>query len=626
MTTQNYPHRVGEIRPTQLMFTYGVGAIVDLPFLSALVMGLDDWQMDPTTAPEIHEERLLAAVRKQLGHQIKKMVSPPIPPNRSGRFDPFGPEARIGVPVATFPRWMVCPRCHLLAPLRSGLFKLKENPYRPDRTQYVHSNCSKMNKVPPTVVPARFLVACKYGHLDDFPWIYFVHKGLTDCESTLQLTELGPSGEARDLEIRCLTCDDSRRLAEAFGSLAEGTLPRCRRRRPHLRDFAPHSCDGQLRTILLGASNLWFPDTISTLAIPTDAVGITKLVGEKWVTLQHVPDVKTVAFMRQIGQLGELYRYSDEQIWQAIERKRATDSSDQSEETEEIKQPEWEMLTQPESVPVSNDFKLRQVSVPAGFEQWIEKVVLVEKVREVRALLGFTRIDAPGELGERGVINRRMRLSRQEPKWVPASEVRGEGIFLQFREEAMQAFIKQPAIRRRDQQFLDSHISWRHARSITPEEEEYPGMRYILLHTFAHALMRQLVLECGYSAASVRERLYSRNRHDSDTHPEPMAGILIYTAAPDSEGTLGGLVTLGQPETLARHLNSALRDATLCGSDPLCAEHPPSQDGITLHAAACHACLFAPETSCEQGNRYLDRSVLVPTIANANRTLHAFTP
>jgi hypothetical protein len=139
-------------------------------------------------------------------------------------------------------------------------------------------------------------------------------------------------------------------------------------------------------------------------------------------------------------------------------------------------------------------------------------------------------------------------------------------------------------------------------------------MRYVLLHTFAHALMRQFVLECGYTAASIRERLYARNANESDTHPEPMAGVLIYTAAPDSEGTLGGLVSLGEPDHLERHLRAALRDGGLCASDPLCAEHAPSQEGITLHAAACHACLFAPETSCERGNKYLDRSVLVPTV------------
>jgi hypothetical protein len=93
-----------------------------------------------------------------------------------------------------------------------------------------------------------------------------------------------------------------------------------------------------------------------------------------------------------------------------------------------------------------------------------------------------------------------------------------------------------------------------------------------------------------------------------------MAGLLIYTSAPDSEGTLGGLVSLGEPQTLERHIGRALEAARLCASDPLCAEHPPSQSGRTLHAAACHACLFAPETSCERGNKYLDRSTLIRTV------------
>ena len=93
-----------------------------------------------------------------------------------------------------------------------------------------------------------------------------------------------------------------------------------------------------------------------------------------------------------------------------------------------------------------------------------------------------------------------------------------------------------------------------------------------------------------------------------------MAGLLIYTSAPDSEGTLGGLVSLGEPETLQRHIGQALEAARLCANDPLCAEQPPSPRGQTLHAAACHACLFAPETSCERGNRYLDRSTLVATM------------
>ena len=96
-----------------------------------------------------------------------------------------------------------------------------------------------------------------------------------------------------------------------------------------------------------------------------------------------------------------------------------------------------------------------------------------------------------------------------------------------------------------------------------------------------------------------------------------MAGLLLYTAAPDSEGTLGGLVSLGEPEQLRRHLDQALERMSLCASDPLCAETRPADDGLSLHGAACHACLFAPETSCERGNKYLDRRVLVDTVAGS---------
>jgi len=137
-------------------------------------------------------------------------------------------------------------------------------------------------------------------------------------------------------------------------------------------------------------------------------------------------------------------------------------------------------------------------------------------------------------------------------------------------------------------------------------------MRYVFLHSLAHALMRQLALECGYTAASVRERVYSRGPEQSGG---PMAGILIYTAAPDSEGTLGGLVSLGEPDVLGWHLGRAREHAGLCASDPLCSEHSLQSGGMTLHGAACHACLFAPETSCERGNRYLDRATLVDTFA-----------
>lgn len=614
------PPRVGEIRPSQLMYTYGVGAIVDLPKMSVMVTGLEDWPTDPQYAKPVIEDRLLMAVRYQLP-EVRKLLSPPVVPDTGLPVDPFESASRVGVPVATFPRWMVCPRCRLLAPLSSGLFEIKEHPYHPDRTVYRHINCTKGKA--PEVFPARFLVACESGHLDDFPWVKFVHQGARpelaegkQCASPwLRLIEYGASGEARDLEVRCDSCGARRRLSQAFGQTNREKMPMCRGRRPHLRDYDPNGCEHRMRAIVLGASNTWFPVVYSTVAIPVESGKLAQLVDENWVVLQNVTDPVVVGFMRSSGQLGGLADYGDDEIWEAIQTRRQRDAGQIPPPAEEpdLKEPEWRVFTQFNPDLNSEDFRLRPVDPPARYASFIDQVMLVERLREVRAMVGFTRLDAVGELTDPD-LNIQIDpapISRQPPAWVPASEVRGEGVFFQFNEARIMDWLARSAVKEHGDAFWDAHKKWRGARFIEPPERGFPGMRYVLLHTFVHALMRQLALECGYAAASIRERLYART---PELAGGPMAGLLIYTSAPDSEGTLGGLVSLGEPETLERHIGQALEAAHLCAGDPLCAEHPPSRTGRTLHAAACHACLFAPETSCERGNKYLDRSVLVPTV------------
>ncbi|MBK5221556.1 MAG: DUF1998 domain-containing protein [Acidimicrobiia bacterium] len=191
-------------------------------------------------------------------------------------------------------------------------------------------------------------------------------------------------------------------------------------------------------------------------------------------------------------------------------------------------------------------------------------------------------------------------------------ENRGEGVFLRFDEAAVQeweaAAFDNPlfATMRR------AHREYRQARNLDPSEG-WPGERYVLLHSLAHALINELAIECGYSSASISERIYSR---PPGYGPEPMAGILLYTSAPDAEGTLGGLVNLGKPSELGPILRRALERSGLCSSDPLCADHEPDAATGALHGACCHACLLVAETSCERGNRYLDRSVLVDTFGH----------
>ncbi len=608
MTTRTDKYRVGEVRPSQLLHTFGVGAIIDLPNLSVMVMGLDDWST--THAHEIGEERLLRAVQDQLGEQVKKLCMPPIPADRSFTAA-FEASALVGVPVATFPRWMLCPYCRLLAPRDTDLFQLRADPVRPDRARYVHTNCSKQGQAP-TVLPARFLVACENGHLDDFPWSYFVHGGSTSCTGALRLREFGVSGEATDIVVECDACKARRIMSDAFGEEGKKVMPGCRGRHPHLRDFDEHGCNQQMKSILLGASNSWFGLTLTALAVPVAVDKLPQLIDTHWHVLERTSSQQNIQLIRDLGLLPHFVDYSDEAIWAAAEQKRHGASTD-TRRPQNLKHPEWKVFSQPSNAPQLADFLVRETAPPAGYKQLIQRVVLVEKVREVSACIGFTRITSPGDFADAVELpeDQRAPLSRKKSTWVPASDVRGEGIFLQFDEAAITAWQQLPAVVAFESSIRQAHVQWRRARRLADPQAGYPGIRYMLLHSFSHALMRQLALESGYTVASIRERIYALSPTDEDG---PMAGILLYTAAPDSEGTLGGLVSLGSADILERHIAGALNAMRLCASDPLCAEHTPLTEPQTLHGAACHACLFAPETSCERGNKYLDRSLLIPTV------------
>jgi hypothetical protein len=612
MSTGREKPRVGELRPSQILTTFGIGSIVDLPHISVMVMGLEDWPNSDYR--EITEERLLASVRSTLGAQVSALRSPPIVPD-TDRSNPFEEQSYVGVPVAPFPRWMLCPRCRRLAPLSSNQFKLRPDPYRPDRVRYVHENCRYPGKLP-TAVPARFVVACKNGHLDDFPWVNFVHGGPPDHPYKLQLLEMGASGEASDIYVRCETCDKSRPMSDAF-KLHNSDLPACRARRPHLRDFDENACvDEQnqpirVRALLQGASNAWFPVMLSALSVPQSSNLLKQLITDHWGDLNDIESERDIAKLRRRNLLRDFAGVSDAELWAAIQEKQAEGETTTGSDVDDLKTPEWLVFIDPDHAQRTRDFRLREVRAPRRFTKYFEKVVLAERLREVRALVGFTRIESPGDYENPAEFpeSQRMRIARGNPSWVPGNEIRGEGIFFQFSETEIEHWLGRT--QRLHFEFFKAHKQWRKDRGLEPPEDFYPGLRYVLLHSFAHALIRQLSLECGYTAASLRERIYSRN--PGTDRPE-MAGVLIYTAAPDSEGTLGGLVSLGEPSVLERHLNQAMDCMRLCSSDPLCAEHHPGQEGTTLHGASCHACLFAPETSCERGNKYLDRTVLVPTV------------
>lgn len=594
-------HPVGQVRPSQLLWTYGPGALIDLPNLSVITMGLDRWDTDQ--CPLVEEARLLSAVQRILGQQVTHLRIPPFMADESA--SPFSAEAKVGVPVRPFPRWLRCVKCGLLAEYDSGLFNIKANPYRPELTHFVHTNCIKGANA--DAVPARFLLACRNGHLDDFPWHWFVHGGQSDCRGTLRFFESGASLQTENLWVKCDTCGASKQLAQAFGKSGQKNLPACRGRHPHLDKFDA-DCLEQPRAVLLGATNTWFPITLSVLAIPLEKNQLFQLILDGWGYFSDAESADEIRIivktLTKSNSLPGIDKYRIDEIWIAVQDRKNGKSTVLVSEGD-IKGPEWAVLISPNPPTDWPHFLSSKVAIPEAYKEIFESVLLLERLREVNALIGYTRVESPEESTNEDERPPIADLCKGKPSWIPAGEVHGEGIFIRFNEKAIRDWEKQEDVKRRDQMIKQGHRGWRNARGLDPEVG-YPEIRYNMLHTFAHLLIRELALECGYNAASIRERIYSGKDE------APMAGILIYTAAADSDGTLGGLVELGKPENLGRLIEQALHRSVVCSSDPLCSEHNPSEDR-SLHAAACHACTFVAETSCERGNRYLDRALLVET-------------
>lgn len=604
--TYDGPTRVGQLRPSQLIHSFGIGGLIDLPHLSVIVNGLQDW--DERRAAEVTEERLLNLVRQRPGmSSVRALRRPPWIAETQNPFDDW---ARVGVPVAPFPRWMRCPwgTCQYLGPIDDGQYEKTVNPYRPDQAAYVHTNCRKKGRGA-TGLPVRFMLVCERGHLDEFPWVDYVHRRNLCSAPLLEMFERGLSAGPADVFVRCRTCSQTRPMSDAFGDRAQTSLPACRARHPHLGTYDPAGCDRPVRALLLGASNAWFPAQISALSIPAgggDAV--PRIVDELWQVLEEITDEATLGILlRRDPALGRLADFETSEVWAAVNDRRSgvADQSEQPLDTD-VLGPEWHQFIHPENAPDTEDFRLSSQTAPPSFSDRVESVVQVERLREVVAFTGFTRLSSPNEASS----NELAPLSRYAPTWVPAVEIRGEGIFIRVPENTVGEWAVTYSSTESYEQQFQAHKNWRNRRGIDPMSG-WPGARYILLHTLSHMLMREFALDCGYASSSIRERIYSRSG------VEPMAGLLLYTAAPDSEGTLGGLVSLGTPDRLGRLLTQALDHATICTSDPTCAEHVAGELGDDhLHAAACHACLFASETSCERGNRYLDRAAVVGTVTS----------
>jgi len=354
--------------------------------------------------------------------------------------------------------------------------------------------------------------------------------------------------------------------------------------------------------MVLGASNMWFNVSLSALHLPDDDP-VAVAIAEHWDILSALPIAGLEQVVSGMASLHALRELSTAELLAAVEAERERRlTADDADPSPGLLSAEWELFSQPTTARRDDDFLAVPTPPPDEFADLLHNVVQVERLREVQASLGFTRIDAPN----RGDPEPRhcAPLSLSRVGWVPAVERRGEGVFLQFHEELIGEWCHRVVDHPDIAALRAAYARWRANRDLDPDPS-FPVARYLLIHTLSHLLLRRVALECGYSPASIRERLYV------GTPDQPTAGFLLSTAASDTEGTLGGLVALGEARFLGRLLGQALEDAETCSSDPLCSERIPEPPSDQLHAAACHACLFVSETSCEAGNRWLHRGAVV---------------
>jgi hypothetical protein len=589
----------GQIRQSQVVTTFGPGALVDLVDQAVLVGGLDFWHL-PQGTRSLVEPRLRESVAKRLQvhgirlNQDRPFLEPP-------KGDDQDPTYASGIEVLELPHWFVCQNDECRALIRSDGLELKAG-------RYVHF-CERGKRS--EAVPVRFVGACRNGHVDDFPWIEFVHagqRGGTRCAAPSLRLEDGATGDFSEIVVRCVSCNASERLSTAFA----GNKPACTGARPWLGSEGTESCDQRFRLTVRTASNVYFPQVVSALSVPSPGGKLRDAIEAEWRVLKAVTPETLPAF-RTIDSIRiALEGFSDEEILAAVRRR--LEGADA--EVEPLRSAEFRQLTsapveQPGDLPgASETFFARRAPLDRALPPSVASVVLVKKLREVRAQVGFTRLepavaDLQGEY-DLGVESQQLGLVTD---WLPAAEILGEGFFLQLDEDAVREWEDRPEVRSRAEELEAGY-----ERSVLDKKNPppFPGIRFYLLHSLAHLLVLSIADVCGYAASAIRERIYCAPASD----PLPMAGILFSTGTSGNDGTLGGLVEQGR--VLPRHLRCAWDDAVLCSNDPVCARHSPKNDFEErfLEGAACHGCLFIAECSCERFNRHLDRALVAPALGH----------
>lgn len=561
------------LRRAGLISPFGVGAIVDYADgRSLMTASVDHWfDIQKPCPPElqIKEERLCKVLR------ISEIRYPP--DSSTGQ-----------IPATSFPKWHHCPKCHLM------------------RNQNSASECSseQCRKDKTKTLPIRFVAVCANGHISDIDWMLWVH-GEEGPKDGCQLRySAGRSASLAGINISC-SCGKKRTLGGLFSNSDGGGLQQqCSGNRPWLGPTASESCDQLMHAAQKGASNVYFADTKSAIYVPNwmadQSSKIAAIIDSEdfWDMVDATMDHGEVLNSRFITRHAKNQGVDPIALLKAAEARQKGDVDDDHQE-EDLKPAEYAAITSCMGAP-EEELYVKRADL-TKYESWVSEffsdVFLIPKLRETRVLRGFTRVQPPST-SDRD----RIQPVADRARWLPGIKVTGEGFLLVFNFEKLRTYCDLSLCKQRSERIAENvnTVNAQRGRELMDVRSEE-----VLLHTFAHLMIRAISHECGYGSSALRERIYIDLEADT-----PMAGVMIYTASGDSEGSLGGIVRQAEPRNLERSIRYALSEGQWCSSDPVCSETiGQGSDGANL--AACHSCALLPETSCEYGNRLLDRVLVL---------------
>lgn len=607
------------VRRTQLITPWGVGQMINFPKdESLMVAGLDLWEDKFRSLSNldefiIDEERL----SRRLGVQNFRLP-PDFRDPAPGVTNPA-----IKIPFIRFPRWHYCSRCGHME---------KVSLYHSQKPTCLGINfksgrsCSEISaRKRQRLIPVRFIAVCPNGHIQDFPFLEWVHNSqINEGEHHLRLRAGRSSGALSGIEITC-SCGEHKTMAGAFNlqSLSKIGVS-CTGDRPWLgeendRNNTQH-CGQDLVVVQKGASNVYFSQVRSSIYLPQWDKSVDRKLVEvlekNWVFLSA--GTENGKFQRMRFELvaernfnPEKKEYFIDKLLEAAQKKISVSIGDQLSDSEETyRKMEYDAILSEfggenqdffvNKIPASNYNS--EVTVMNGFSN----IGLLHKLRETRAFVGFSRLlpDDQKTIEEKKNF---IKLGHSI-NWLPAVVVKGEGVFFEFNEKRLNKWIQNSEVIRRTNHLSNNYNQERVKRN---QDKRIITPQFLLIHTFAHLVINQFSFECGYGSSALRERIYCNLESQDDL----MNGVLIYTASGDSEGSLGGLVRQGKPGNLESIVINAVENARWCSGDPICIDSK-GQGPNSCNLAACHNCALLPETCCEESNMLLDRGMLIGTLEN----------